>query len=123
MALRPYPTELPPEALALTFQAFSGQPVNRNDAIHAAYEVIGFAAGKLLPPGPPVFGAMPEVLVNDWSSLPPAISVDEAAEAFNVASHAINSPEMIDGHPVAQVSLLVLQLLFRASLEVLSRIR
>lgn len=123
MPLRPYPKELPPEALALTFQAFSGQPVNRNEAIWAAYEVAGFAAGKIFPPGPLVVGDSPVVLVSDavTQSTPP--SVDEAAEAFNVASHTIGSPEVIDGQQVAQLSPLVVQLLLRVAIEVFSRLK
>ena len=110
MGLRPYPTELPQEALALTWQAFSGQPVDRNHAFHAGYEVLGYAAGKVFPDNlPPVIGAS---VTDRLEDLPPVLVEDfeMAQAAFAHVEQQAAIPRVVgDAQGVSPFLLLVLR--------------
>lgn len=47
--LRPYPTNLPPEAWQITLDAIGGKVADKNHAIHCAEDCAAFALGQVLP--------------------------------------------------------------------------
>lgn len=119
--LRPYPDQIPPEALTLVLSAFQGQPVNKNKAIHAASEVACFALGKLFPDDEPaVVGAVVTDAIPQTQPIG-SESIAEVVGAFNSAIEAANGPQEIDGRPVAQLSPMVIDLILRVALEILRR--
>lgn len=119
--LRAYPTTVPPEALSLVLTAFQGQPVNKPEAVHAAYETVGFCLGKVYPDNTPVVvgAVVTDVMAKGevrGEELP------EIEAAFGTAIEAINSPEEVDGLKVAMLSPFVITLILRAAREILNRI-
>lgn len=47
--IRPYPTELPPEAWRMLANAFRGEVPDTGAAVHVAYEALGYGLGLALP--------------------------------------------------------------------------
>lgn len=111
MALRPFVEDLPPEALTLTFQAWSGQPVAKDQAARAALDVASFAAGKFFGGGEPlnIVGA----------SNTPLLSEDVEA-AFGAAAADLEigktEPRIMQGSP------LLWMIIRRVAVELLSRL-
>lgn len=116
--LRPYPTQVPPEAFSLVISAFSGQPVDKAKAVHAAYEVVGFALGKTLPTEDVnVVGA----IVTDARPDDTEVEIGNAQDAFAVVEIAARGGEIVDGHAVSQVSPALWRTILQVALEVLRR--
>ncbi len=115
MALRPYPTEIPQEAVQMVWDVFRGQQPRTAMAIHAGYEVLGYAAGKIFP-DPQVVGSgfmdfrtFPTVEKSD------AVALDQAfAQALAETSSDINVRN-------AGGAAFIWPLIFRAVLTLLQR--
>jgi hypothetical protein len=68
MALLPYPTEAPPEAWQLVWDAIRTREVPRTaHAVHVGWNLAGFALNKVYPAGPIVIGA--ELTEHDESAV------------------------------------------------------
>ena len=60
MALLPYPSTLPQEALMMMLDKFRGKEVNTPDLVNAAWNVVGYALGQSVGGGQMVAGDVPE---------------------------------------------------------------
>lgn len=85
----PYPDSIPPEALQMVWDAWRGNDLDRDEIIHAAWHVVGFALGKALP--------------HDYRADKPldACDPDEVAAAFELAVGAAQS-QPTEGTPAAR---------------------
>lgn len=73
MPLLPYPTEAAPEAWQLVWDAIRTRDVPRTPhAVHVAWNLAGFALGKIYPDGPVVIGA--ELSGHDETAVATAFS-------------------------------------------------
>jgi len=110
MPLRPFVEDLPPEALTLTFAAWSGQPVAKDQAARAALDVASFAAGKFFG------GDVPNIV---GASNTPLLSEDvEAAFGAAAADLEIGKTEP----RIMQASPLLWLIIRRVAVELLSRL-
>lgn len=60
MALLPYPSSFPQEALMMMLDKFRGNEVNTPDLINAAWNVVGYGLGQTMGGGKIVAGDVPE---------------------------------------------------------------
>ena len=61
--LVPYPLDLS-DAVDVVLRKIRGEAVALPEAVHAAYHVVGFALGKVLPDGPSIKGEVMEMTAN-----------------------------------------------------------